>query len=328
MSETSNSIMKPTITVAVCTRNRADALRDAVRSLCQLKTNDRFEFEILIIDNGSNDHTHDVWKELSSQSAVPIRYVREDQPGVTHARNRAVAECGSDWLAFFDDDQAADPAWLLELLELTQRRATRCVGGKVVLRLPEGCDRKLHPVVRMLLGESVGLEKERPYSPSITPGAGNLMIRRDVFDDVGRFRVQPNGRGEDTELYLRIHSSGDTGWYSPEAVIHHIIPPERLSGEFLLDLSARMAVGMAEDERTSRGELMYPLVYGARWVQYLGVLWPRLLLAKIQGDAETILGLRCRLRIARDVLEDGWQLLFSSFIGEVPKTTSDHVAQA
>ncbi|MEX0716068.1 MAG: glycosyltransferase [Planctomycetaceae bacterium] len=299
----------PHITVAVCTRNRAGALRAAVESLSHLETRGRFTSEILIVDNGSTDDTPAVAAELARRLPIEMRYSREEMPGVVHARNRAIADARGEWLAFFDDDQAADPHWLLALLDLAERRDAQCVGGKVVLRLPPGVERDLSPICRMLLGESVGLDEERKYSATVTPGAGNLMVRRAALQHVGGFDPVYNGRGEDTDLFLRLMLAGIDGWYTPAAIIHHIIPPERISDDYLLRMSERMAQGMAENERRVRGALLYPIVYAARVAQTAAILWPRYLLARLRGDTESALGARCRLRIARGYLREGRELL-------------------
>lgn len=298
----------PTITVVVCTRNRADRLDVALGSLAHLETDGRFSYEVLIVDNGSTDETPAVVDHIAAGFPVPLRRVLEERPGVARARNRGVAEAHGEWIAFFDDDQAADPRWLAELLSLAERKQSRCVGGQVRLKLPPGVERDLSPVCRMLLGCSVDMPAERPYTPSCTPGAGNLMVHRTVFAAVGGFDESCT-RGEDTDLFVRIYAAGIESWYSPDAVIDHLIPTERLTDAFLLRLSERMGTGMAENEYRARGPKLFPLVWLARVGQAALVLWPRLLLARLRGDREAALGARCRLRIATKVLEEGRSLI-------------------
>ena len=298
----------PSITVVVCTRNRADRLGVALGSLGGLETDGRFTYEVLVVDNGSTDATPAVVERIASTLPVTLRCIREEHPGVSRARNRGVAEATGDWIAFFDDDQAADPRWLSELLALAERRSLRCVGGQVRIKLPTGVDRQLSPVCRMLLGCSVDMPVERPYSPSCTPGAGNLMVHRSVFCEVGRFD-ETCSRGEDTDLFVRMYKAGIEAWYSPTAIIDHLIPPERLTDDFLLTLSDRMGTGMAEDEYGSRGPRLYPVVWLARLGQAALVLCPRLAFARLRRDPEALLGARCRLRIARRVLSEGLALI-------------------
>lgn len=298
----------PTISVVVCTRNRADRIAVALQSLGRLKADDRFTYEVLVVDNGSTDDTAAVVDRIASNFPVTLRRVFEERPGVGRARNRGVAAAAGEWIAFFDDDQAADPRWLAELLALAERRRLRCVGGQVRLKLPAGVERDLSPVCRMLLGCSVDMPVERRYTPSCTPGAGNLMVHRTVFAEVGGFD-ETCSRGEDTDLFVRMYKAGIEAWYSPDAAIDHLIPPERLTDDFLLRLSDRMGTGMAEDEFAARGPRLYPAVWLARFAQATLILWPRLLLAWVRRDREAVLGARCRLRIAAKVLAEGRSLI-------------------
>ncbi|MCH8829851.1 MAG: glycosyltransferase family 2 protein, partial [Planctomycetes bacterium] len=107
----------PEISVVVCTYNRAAMLRDAITSLVALKTNGLFRYDILVVDNASTDTTADVVAEISENADVIVRRVLEEKQGVVPARNRGVAEANGTWIAFFDDAQLADDAWLLRLWE-------------------------------------------------------------------------------------------------------------------------------------------------------------------------------------------------------------------
>lgn len=56
------------VSVVVCTRNRAELLREAVKSLCELNLNEDYSVEVLVVDNGSSDHTRDVVREAAEAS--------------------------------------------------------------------------------------------------------------------------------------------------------------------------------------------------------------------------------------------------------------------
>lgn len=308
---------QPLITVVLCTRNRSDLLQGALETLVALKTESRFDYEVLVIDNGSTDETQSVVGRFARAQAHrrtgQVRSVVEDQPGIVPARNRGVREARGEWIAFFDDDQFAHPRWLLELFLAAREQHSRCVGGAVTLRLPEGTVRQLAPASRMLLGETVGRHVPQAYTARFTPGCGNLMIHRSVFDHVGLFDARMSDRGEDTDLALRIMAGGERAWFTPTAIVEHRIPPERLSDEFLLKLSRRMARGMAGIEHESWGRARYPFIWCARVGQAAFVLAPRWLLARLRGDRERSLGARCRLQIAIDSMRDGARLLVKDF---------------
>src|SRR5262245_10374780 len=66
--------------------------------------------EVLIIDNNSTDLTADITKSFARE--LPIRRVMERSQGLSHARNRAIAEFEGDTLLFTDDDVSLDADWL------------------------------------------------------------------------------------------------------------------------------------------------------------------------------------------------------------------------
>jgi CelD/BcsL family acetyltransferase involved in cellulose biosynthesis/GT2 family glycosyltransferase len=251
----------PDVSIVVCTHNRAAMLGDALGSLLPLETDDGLKFEIVVVDNASADATPDVVRSIAARAGVSdnhvpaatsspvgglaaVRYVFESRKGIATARNRGVAEARGSWIAFFDDDQLADPRWLVELLATARQQRVRCVGGRVELKLPADCERRLAPVCRMLLGGTVGSHELRRYNHRVTPGTGNLLIHRTVFDQVGRFDENFHRRGEDTDLFLRMLSAGIEGWYTPRAIVQHVIPPERLTAGWFLDTAWRTARSM------------------------------------------------------------------------------------
>src|SRR5205814_9020127 len=190
-------------------------LRTALVSLSELEA-DKFTYEIVVVDNGSTDETPQVIAAAAHESRRLLRGIYEPEKGIVPARNRGIRESRGRWIAFFDDDQLADRRWLAELWQGAAVKRCRVVGGSVHLALPPQCQRKLAPSVRMLLGEAVS-EQRQPYGGRLTPGCGNLMIERSVFDSVGLYERSVDGRGEDTDLFTRMEQAGIVGWYFPTA---------------------------------------------------------------------------------------------------------------
>jgi len=132
-SEENDSEQKnlPNICAVICTRDRPEQLRRALRSLLE-QTHP--PAEILIVDNAPRDDKTEaiVTKEFSS-----ARYVREPLPGANFARNRALAETSKDIVAFIDDDAVAEPSWVenIQKVFLQYPRAGVCTGRVVPLAL-------------------------------------------------------------------------------------------------------------------------------------------------------------------------------------------------
>jgi glycosyltransferase involved in cell wall biosynthesis len=228
------------ISVAVCTFNRAHVVRGALDSLfLQTLRGDRFE--IVIVDNGSNDDTRLVIEEYQGRT-VEVRYVWEPRPGIAHARNRAAQEARGEYLAFLDDDAWAEPDWLSMLVEsvCTVKPEPACVVGPVILEWEGGrpgwFPSKFEP---LLCSYDMGPKGHflGPHGYLLTT---NVLMRREVLLGLGGFRTylgRERGKllgGEDNEICQRILGAGYGVYYAPTARVHHGVPRERQSERYLM----------------------------------------------------------------------------------------------
>ena len=284
------------VSIVVCTFNRAPLLRRALDSLARQQTQGRFTYEIVVVDNASTDDTPRVIAAAAQAHAVAIRSVRETRKGIAIARNRAIQESRGAWIAFHDDDQWAEPDWLGELMALAEKKNCLCVGGAVQLELPATNTRRLSPVCRGLLGEKTKITTEFRYNRQTGPGTNNWMIARTVFDEVGLFDEQLcSSGGEDADLYRRISAAGYACWYTPRAVVHHIIPEQRLEDQYMRWTALRQGGHVALREFYQWGRWKMPGIVAARLGQALLIYGPRYLAARVGRDAEKTLGARCLL---------------------------------
>ena len=108
-------------------------LRAALESLTRLRTQPEFDYEVLVVDDGSTDETARVVQSVMDTSVVDIRYLRQENRGIAGARNTGVFHARGSWVAFFDDDQLAEPDWLVHLLAAASSSGADCVGGPALL---------------------------------------------------------------------------------------------------------------------------------------------------------------------------------------------------
>jgi len=90
------------LTFAFCTYNRADRLESLVAAMraqdCPVP------YEILAVNNNSQDNTLAILEDLASQPSAPLHFVTERNQGIVSACNRAIEESlDSDILVFIDD---------------------------------------------------------------------------------------------------------------------------------------------------------------------------------------------------------------------------------
>ena len=114
--------------IIVCTYNRAESLKDTLAALAKLDVLPTREWEVVIVDNNSRDHTRQVVEEM--QRTWPrLRYVFEPEQGLSHARNRGIAESNGEITLFTDDDVLPEPDWLeTTLAGMTEYGADACGG--------------------------------------------------------------------------------------------------------------------------------------------------------------------------------------------------------
>lgn len=99
----------PDFTVVICTYNRAAVVPHAIRSVI---AQTHRAFELVVVDDGSVDDTRAVVTAIDDDR---IRYVYQENGGLSAARNTGVDQARGRFVAFLDDDDEVLPEWLAEL---------------------------------------------------------------------------------------------------------------------------------------------------------------------------------------------------------------------
>lgn len=226
------------ISVVICTYRRPGMLGMAIKSLLN-QTLAVEEYEIIVIDNNSQDGTRDVVHNYIEAGSNQVCYVLEKRQGLSHARNMGVRVARGNIIAFLDDDAVADDEWLASLLEVYDNIPDAwAVGGKV---LPIwGSERPQWLRDSMLRSLSIvewGDERRLLKWPERIIGT-NCSFRARVFLEVGLFATNLGRRAtlllgyEDTEIQQRIHELGKLVFYTPQAVVYHRVPRERMTKRY------------------------------------------------------------------------------------------------
>lgn len=239
------SINEPGISIIVPTCNRADHLTIALDSII----NQPFpaqEYEILVIDNGSKDHTRQVVeKAIAEHVNIQIKYIYEPEPGLLSGRHRGAREACGQILVFVDDDIKAVPGWLAAINESFQNPEVHLVGGPSLPSFETPPPAWIAPYCQMKNGHLICIplslidlgERMVEIDPTYVIGL-NFAIRKKTLLELGGFHPdniskhlqQFQGDGE-TGLASKIKSSGYKAFYHPGAKVFHRIPADRLSVE-------------------------------------------------------------------------------------------------
>ena len=227
------------ITVVLCTHNRCESLAKALRSVVRSKVPESLAWEVLVVDNNSDDQTREVVGSFLRRCPHRIRYLFEPQQGKSHALNAGVREATGDIVAFMDDDVKVDPMWLQKLTApLFEGKWAGC-GGRILpdwsCAPPRWFPDRGHYASAPLALFDIGLEAGRLVE---APVGTNMAFTKAMFTTYGAFRTDlgPNPaneiRGEDSEFANRLLAEGEQFWYEPSAIVYHPVLQNRLTRQY------------------------------------------------------------------------------------------------
>jgi glycosyltransferase involved in cell wall biosynthesis len=225
-------VNSPLFSIAICTYNRADILREALTALTR-QQKIKEDWELLLINNNSTDHTQEVMQTfLSDNPDVNGRYIVEHEQGLSRARNRAIVESQAPWIFYLDDDAKLKENGLQRLAYLVQEAPYKIVGG---VYYPWYYFGKPHwykdRYVSNALKHKELTELGRPFAAS-----GCVMLwEKALLEQLGGFdpSVGMTGKkiayGEETYLQESARDRGTKIAYDPELVIYHIVLERKLN---------------------------------------------------------------------------------------------------
>jgi glycosyltransferase involved in cell wall biosynthesis len=226
----------PSLTVAICTKDRTENLARCLQSLLKLQKPDSEgapRFEILVVDNAPSDE-----QTKALVTSLPnVHYAREPKPGLDFARNRALKEATGEFLAFLDDDVVIDRNWFDGLMEAWVENPD--AGAFTGLVLPYELATEAQILFERRGGFRRGFEKIRyghtipndslGLYPCVTGifGVGcNMAFRREVLLKIGGFDEAldtgaPLPGGGDHDIFYQVIRAGYPLVYEPRYLVFH-----------------------------------------------------------------------------------------------------------
>jgi len=231
--------MSPDISICVCTYRRPTGLQQLLSSITEL-VSETPSFEIIVIDNDGDRSGEDILTPYRA-TGIPISYFVEPVKNISRARNRAVAVARAELIAFIDDDEVAEPAWLTTLHKTLIEHAADAVFGPVLHRFavppPQwlaNLDFWNYPV------PDTGSEVPRHQFRT-----GNVLFRK-TFAEKLTYLFDENlglSGGEDTDFFSRMSTAGGKLIASQEAVVYETVPTERMGMDWLTRRYYRYGIG-------------------------------------------------------------------------------------
>ena len=208
------------ISIVICTRNRAKKLEQCIHHFGEVGIDRGLKWELIVVDNNSEDDTAKVVDRVKQRSDLPIQYVFEGRQGLSNARNRGVSEAQQQLIAFVDDDCLVDRGWFASILtEFVRDPSLSILGGRVDLANPNDWPISIRPFsdkieissIEQLLALMIGC---------------NMVFTRQVFDRIGLFdpslgKGTRAGSAEDMDFLYRALKSGLKIVFSPNVLVFH-----------------------------------------------------------------------------------------------------------
>lgn len=231
-----NGITKTSVVVCAYTERRWEDTLEAVGSLLN---SEHSPLEVVLVV----DHNPTLFEQFSEYfQAEPRVLVIENRylQGLSGARNAGISVSQGDYVCFLDDDAIADPDWLSRLSTWCEEDENILgVGSKVTPIWVDGKVSWFPEEFNWTVGCSYTGLPEVPAEVR-NPFGGGMLIRKNVFEQVGGFRTGTGRVGEvplgceETELCIRARQANPDMrfMYDPYAKISHKVPGKRLTWSY------------------------------------------------------------------------------------------------
>lgn len=188
------------ISVVIPLYNKETTIQRALQSVLNQTYQD---FEIVVVDDGSSDNGV---AQVTTIQDTRIRLVRQDNQGVSAARNRGISEANSDWIAFLDADDEWESQLLESFVELSSQHPTCKVISGAYRHVDTSGKWKNIELHNLPFEDSSGILSNyfEVASTSNPPFCSiSVMVRKDALLQIGGFPVGVK-QGEDLLTWARL----------------------------------------------------------------------------------------------------------------------------
>jgi glycosyltransferase involved in cell wall biosynthesis len=203
----------PFVSVIIPAHNEQEFVEQTINSVLN---NAYPYFEVIVVDDGSTDNTHELVSRLCFSNNV--RLVRTPaRVGAGASRNLGMQVSEADYFFFTDADCLVDRCWIAEGMEVLRKHDVDAVEGSIFYCLEKPTLRHnvpLNPIYNLALAGALSCAG-RDYA------GGNFAVKAIIIDRLGGFDEKRYRLGrEDTDLGMRICQIGKIE-YLPKMKVHH-----------------------------------------------------------------------------------------------------------
>lgn len=247
------------ISVIIPTRNRYSLLKETINSIT-VQTLDNNLFEVIVIDNGSNDLTINIFEEFYNKIRN-FTYIFCSEPGLHVGRNIGFAESKGRVLVYCDDDIEANPNWLSTIMNsFIQDNNLGVLGGNNYPKflatppnwLVEMWNTSIPFSANKILPELSLLKLKYKNLTNVDPGliwGCNFSILKEIVSKVGGFNPDGmplnlklfRGNGE-SDMALKANELGYKTMFHPLCSVYHKVTEERMTFNYFQERSYLIGV--------------------------------------------------------------------------------------
>jgi glycosyltransferase involved in cell wall biosynthesis len=231
------------ISVCICTYKRPELLKRLLDRLEGQKTDGLFSISVVVVDNDAQESGREPVQAASAYSKYSIDYYIEPERNISLARNRSVEGAQGNLIAFIDDDEFPEHAWLLAAYKTLQDFCAAGILGPVRPHFDL-------PAPKWLIKSRLCERREFSTGCVLTDArytrTGNVLLRKSIFSDKGS-RFDPiYGRtgGGDAIFFKRMMEKGNTFVWCNEALVYETVTSERQKKSYYIKRA--FTRGMAE----------------------------------------------------------------------------------
>lgn len=248
---------KTLISVIVCTKDRANSLKDVLNGLLDQIDEHVFDYEVLVVDNNSVDGTKAVTDSFMPRFNGRLRYYFEPRQGKPFALNLGIREARGNIIVSTDDDCILENDYLRNNFNTFKDHGPDVgfIGGKIlpywvgehvpswvneILSLPSVTPDGRPNWFKMSFEGPLGIldygdhpfmiENDEKRGRRLFYGA-NMAFKKEVFERFGDFR-QDKTITQDTEICVRLLNAGIKGLYQPAIRVFHKINTSKISPQY------------------------------------------------------------------------------------------------
>lgn len=217
------------VSIIIPTKDKSEVLKKCIDSILEKTTYKNYE--IVIVDNGSKEKkTALYYEELRGIPQIKILYCNIPF-NFSAINNYAVTQTNAKYLVFLNNDtEVITEDWLEVMLGFAQRKETGAVGAKLLY--PDGSIQ----TAGLFLDEKGNVYRSHHRYPSNSLGYGGriqsiqnvsavaaacMMVRREVFDEVGGFDSEFVVAHGDIDFCLKLRERDYLIVYEPHAELYH-----------------------------------------------------------------------------------------------------------